>query len=174
MVLAPYNGEFLTPGMLAEAYSAENDNKAILYGGNGGYNRPVFVGWAVVSGAALDAGNTGNTTVLRPGLIMAQITASGKWTTFVSGNSDGSEIPRGILFSLGLNTQMDGGNVDRFLATILVGGIVNPEALCLGSSATYGLARTSVGLTVRKYLYTAIKFSDDMTDLIPYPFASRP
>jgi hypothetical protein len=173
MPLAPYQGQFLLPGMLAEAYTVENDGKAILYGGSGLYN-PIFVGWAVITGAARDAGNTSNTTVLRPGLIMAQLTAApSKWTPYVSGAADGSEVARGILFSFGLNTQLDGADADRFMATILVGGVINPEALCLNTTAAYGLARTGVGLTVRKHLYTSMIFSDDMTSLLPLPVGSR-
>jgi hypothetical protein len=172
MTLAPYQGQYLLPGMLAEAYTVENDGKAILYGGSGLYT-PVFVGWAVIVGTARDAGNTGYTTVLRPGLIMAQVTATQKWTPFVSGGSGGEEVARGILMAYGLSTQLGAADADKFMATILVGGIVNPEALCLTTSATYGLARTSVGLEVRKHLYTGIRFSDDMTSLLALPIANR-
>jgi len=158
MPLGPYQGMFLTPGMSAETYSAETDLSEIVYGP---LWNCVYLNYAVVDGASRDAGNTGYTTVLRPGLIMAKVTATGKWKPFVSGASDGTELARGILLAFGLNTQMDGADADRFLATILVKGIVNPSGLCLNTTAAYGLARSSVGLAVRKHFKYNLTMSDD-------------
>ena len=172
MTLGLYTGQYLTPGMGTEQYTVEEDNAGILYGGLGRYTQ-IYLGYAVVSGAARDAGNTGSTDVLRPGCIMGIITASGKWAQFTSGASDGTQYARGILMALGLSTQQDGANQDRFMATILVGGIVNPEALCLASTAGYGLARTSVGLAVRKHLMYAIRMSDDFMNDLTIPLSGR-
>ena len=171
MTLGLYTGQFLTPGMGSEMFTTDTDASAILYGGSGIYT-PVYVGYAVISGAARDAGNT-PTDVLRPGCIMGKITASGKWAQFDSAASDGTQLARGILMALGLSTQQDGANADRFMATILVGGIVNPEALCLASTAGYGLARASVGLTVRKHLMYAIIMSDDFMNDLTIPLSGR-
>jgi hypothetical protein len=171
MSLGLYQGQLLTPGMGTELFTADTDNAAILYGGSGLYT-PIYLTYAVVSGAARDAGNT-PTDVLRPGCIMGIITASGKWAQFTSGASDGTQYARGILTALGLSTQQDGSNADKFLATILVGGIVNPEALCLASTAGYGLPRTSVGLAVRKHFLYAIRMSDDWMNDLTVPLSGR-
>lgn len=171
MTLGLYTGQFLTPGMGTEMFTTDTDAANILYGGAGLYTAS-YIGYAVISGAARDAGNT-PTDVLRPGLIMGIISASGKWAQFTSGASDGTQYARGILMSLGLTTQQDGANQDRFMATILVGGIVNPEALCLASTAGYGLARASVGLAVRKHLMYAIRMSDDFMNDLTIPLSGR-
>lgn len=171
MTLGLYTGQFLTPGMGTEQFTTDTDAANILYGGAGLYTAR-YVGYAVISGTARDAGNT-PTDVLRPGCIMGIISASGKWAQFTSGASDGTQYARGILMALGLTTQQDGANQDRFMATILVGGVVNPEALCLASTAGYGLPRASVGLAVRKHFKYCIQMSDDwMNDLID-PLSGR-
>lgn len=169
-MLAPYMGLALVPGMGAAAYSAEHDLSDVVYGP---LWNCMYLNYAVVSGAARDAGNTNNTTVLRPGLVMGVITASGKWAQFDASAVDGTEVARGILLQFGLNTQSDGADADRFLATILVRGVCNPSGVCLASGA-YGLARSSTGLTVRKHLMYSITFSDDFIQELTDPIATRP
>jgi hypothetical protein len=171
MVLAPYSGMMLPPGMGSPVYSTDHDIMGMIYGSP---HLCLFATHCVVSGAARDAGNTADTTVLRSGLIMAKITATQKWIQFTSGASDGSEIPLGILCVLGLNTQMDGANQDRFLATIMVKGNVNPEALCIGSTAAYGLDKaTAAHVAVRKALALNFMFSDDFQNVTGVPIANR-
>jgi len=170
MPLASYQGMFLTPGMLSETYTTETDLSDIIYGP---LWNCVYLNYAVVDGASRDAGNTNNTTVLRPGLIMAKVTSTGKWKPFVSGASDGTQLARGILLAFGLNTQMDGADADRYLATILVRGIVNPSGLCLNTTTAYGLARTSVGLAVRKHLQYNLMMSDDFEGDLTIPLSGR-
>lgn len=170
MSLAPYQGMMLPPGMLSEVYTAETDLSDIIYGP---LWNCLYLNYAVVDGASRDNGNTGNTTVLRPGLIMSRVTATGKWRPFVSGASDGTQFARGILLSFGLNTQLASGDADRYLATILVRGVVNPEALCLNTTAAYGLARTGVGLTVRRHLMYTIQMSDDFENDLTIPLSGR-
>lgn len=170
MPLSPYQGMNLVPGMGAEAYSTDSDISDLIYGP---LWNCVFLNYALISGTARDAGNTNNTTVLRTGLVMGVITASGKWAQFNSAASDGTQIARGILISHGLNTQMDGADADRWVATILVHGIIYPEGACLASSSAYGIARTGVGLTVRKHLMYTINFSDDFICDLTIPASGR-
>lgn len=168
-MLAPYSAYGIGPGMGVAAYTAEHDNMGMIYGSP---HHTVFLTHAIIDGAARDANNT-DTTVLRPGLIMAKLSATQKWVPFVTGGSDGSEQPAGILTMLGLNTQMDGGNVDRFLATIMVGGNVNPAALVLSASATYGIPTSGAGLVVRKAFKYSFRFSDDFMGYIHSPLSGR-
>lgn len=170
MPLAPYQGLNLSPGMLTETYSVEHDISDIIYGP---LIHAIYLNYAVVDGASRDAGNTGYTTVLRPGLIMAKVGASGKWKPFVDGASDGTEYARGILLAFGLNTQYDGADADRFLATILVKGNVRPEGCVIAASTTYGLARTGVGLDVRTHLRYNISFADDFEQDLAEPLSGR-
>lgn len=170
MVLGPYQGHLLVPGMGSPVYTAEHDLAGLIYGSP---HLCTFVTHAVIDGSTEDTGNTGNVTVLRPGLVMAQHATTQKWHVFDNGGSNELNIARGILVQLGLNTQLDGSDTDRFLATILVGGIVNPEAVCIAASSTYGLAKTGAGLNVRKALMYSIRFSDDFMGLVPLVFGSR-
>lgn len=155
--LAPYMGHLLVPGMGSPMYTAELDNAGLLQS----IHDARWLFFAVVDGASRDAGNS-PTTVLRPGLVMAKVTASGKYRPFAAGGSDGTEQPIGILYNIGLNTQLNASNADRLLATILVGGYVNPEAICIAASATYGLDKsTAAHVTVRKAFKYAFQFTDD-------------
>lgn len=172
-MFSSYNGQFLTPGMGLETYSVEHDNSDLFYGQNP-WVHIFYLSHAVISGAARDAGNTPDPAVLRPGLVMGQISASGKWKQFDSAAVDGSEVARGILLVLGLNTQSSGANADRFMAHIVVRGNLNPEAACLASSSAYGLARSGTGLTVRKHLMYSIHWSDDFINELTDPIATRP
>lgn len=171
MVLAPYTGMGIIPGMGSPVYSVEHDIQGMIYGSP---HHCVFVTHALISGASRDTGNTDDTTVLRPGLIMARLTATQKYVPFATGGSDGSEQPIGILTILGLNTQMDGANTDRFLATIMVGGNVNPEALCIASTAAYGLDKsTAAHVIVRKAFKYNFRFSDDFPNYTAEALSAR-
>lgn len=172
MPLGPYQGSLLTPGMGSPVYSAEHDLMGLVYGSP---HHLVYMTHVIIDGSARDAGNTADTTVLRPGLVLGQVTATQKWKQFDSTAVDGSEIPAGILTELGLNTQMDGGNTDRFLATVLVGGNINPDAVCIAANATYGLSKAALsdGLDVRKAFKYAFRLSDDFMGYVAEPFASR-
>lgn len=169
-MLASYNAYGIGPGMGVAAYTAEHDNMGMIYGSP---HHCLFVTHALIDGASRDVGNTVDTTVLRPGLIMAKLTATQKWVPFVTSGSDGSEQPAGILTLLGLNMQMDGVNTDRFLATIMVGGNVNPSGLVIGASSTYGIATTGSGLIVRKAFKYSFRFSDDFMGYVPAPLSGR-
>jgi len=52
-----------------------------------------------IDDTAVDAGNTGQTHILRAGLVMGKITASGKMAHYAPGASDGTETAYGILLS---------------------------------------------------------------------------
>jgi hypothetical protein len=169
MTVAPYQAMHLVPGVGTELFSAESGLSGLIYGP---LHLSLLLPYARVSGAARDASNS-PTTVLRPGLVMAKITASDKWSPFVSGASDGTQYALGILTEFGLNTQIDGADADRWMATILVKGNVNPSAICLTTSATYGLARASVGLAVRKHFKYNFTFSDDLSGDLIDPLSGR-
>ena len=76
----------------------------------------------LISGAARDSGNS-PTTELRAGLLLGQITASGKYTNYSPTATDGSEVAAGILIEGLRVTDFENNNVDRFYA-VLVGGPV--------------------------------------------------
>lgn len=76
----------------------------------------------IIDGAARDSGNT-PTTELRPGLLLGQVLATGKYLQYSPTATDGSEVAAAVLIE-GLRTQtFEGTNQDRFYA-VLVGGPV--------------------------------------------------
>lgn len=77
---------------------------------------------ALIDGSTTDSGNS-PTYELRPGLLLGQITATGKYTDYDKTASDGSEVASAVLLE-GLRMQdFSGNSVDRFYA-VLVGGPV--------------------------------------------------
>lgn len=81
----------------------------------------------LISGSALDLGNT-PTFELRPGLLLAQQTSTGKYFSYSPTASDGTEVASAVLIE-GLR-MLDFSNVvtDRFYA-VLVGGPVQASKL---------------------------------------------
>ncbi len=110
----------IVPGLTTSRETYENEFRW------GSQYQGVFAN-ALISGSAIDSGNT-PTFQLRPGLILGQITASGKYTTYAPTASDGSEVAAAVLIE-GLR-MLDFSNVavDRFYA-VLVGGPVQRSKL---------------------------------------------
>lgn len=169
-MLSPFYGNYLIPGMGQEVNTAEFDISSLIYGGT--LHGARFLHAALLDATSVDTGNTGNTGVLRPGLVMAQVTATGKWKPFAAGASDGTEIARGILFTAGL--AMGDVAKDRFLASILVGGVaLYPSGICIAATTGFGLAQTGAGETVRKQLAFNFQFADDWNNLVGVPLSAR-
>jgi hypothetical protein len=83
----------------------------------------------VIDGAARDAGNS-PTTTLRPGLIMAQVTASKKYKQYDVAGTDGTEVPVGVLSAATKVIDADGANQDQ-TAVLVAGGILKQANLIL-------------------------------------------
>jgi len=171
MSLAPYMGYLTTPGMGTEQYCLEHDISGIVYGS---IHNQTLVPYALVDGSSTDTGNTGNTTVLRIGLVMALNSSTKKWQPFESGGSNAIGEAAGILLELGLNTQLGGTSTDRWLATIMVMGCVYPTGLCIKSTAGYGIDKsTTAHVNVRKGFQYNIRFADDFGSFVTDPLADR-
>ncbi len=112
----------LAPGLTTSRETYENEFRW------GSQFQGVFAN-ALIDGSTTDSGNT-PTFELRPGLLLGQITATGKWTDYDKTASDGSEVASGVLIE-GLR-MLDFSNtaVDRFYA-VLVGGPVQASKLLL-------------------------------------------
>jgi len=77
---------------------------------------------ALIDGAAVDSGNSPNYE-LRPGLLLGQTIATGKYKQYSPTATDGSEVAAAILIEALRMQDFQGNNVDRFYA-VLVGGPV--------------------------------------------------
>lgn len=168
MVLSQFQGMFLPPGMGLEAYSTEVDFSGIIYG-------PLHhcvlapASRSFIGADSTDTGNTGNTKVLRGGLVMAISTVDNLWYPFEDGGANGLGIAKGILLWTGLNMTLGGGASNRQMGAILIKGNVQATGVCLASSSTYGLPQTGAGLKVRQDLLYNITFDDDFTAMLSRP-----
>lgn len=163
MTLAPYQGIFLTPGMHAEVYSVEQHLSSLIYGP---LHNCIFLNFAVIDGAARDAGHTSYTTTLRQGLVMGIVTATRKWKQWDPTASDGTQLARGVLAYYGIDTQYNGTDADRYLASIIVKGNLQAKGVCVQSSSSWGLSQTGEGAVVRGQLAYNFMFDDDMANTI--------
>lgn len=110
----------IVPGMTTSRETYENEFRW------GSQYQGIFAN-ALIDGNTIDSGNS-PTYELRPGLLLGQVTSSGKWTDYDKSASDGSEVAAGVLIE-GLRMQDFQGNaVDRFYA-IVVGGPVQASKL---------------------------------------------
>lgn len=102
----------------------------------GKWEQQVWVG-DTISGAARDAGNTVN-TLLRPGLLLGKITASGLLKEWNPTGTDGSEVIVGVLGAV-VNAQQSGSNQQRYVGFIQVGGNVYSNRLIIPGNAAEGI-----------------------------------
>lgn len=87
---------------------------------------------ATISGAARDAGNT-VTTVLRGGLLLGRVTATGLYKEWNPTGTDGSEVIVGIL-PAPLNATDNGTNTDRWTYIMVAGNLYSDRLLIPGEA----------------------------------------
>lgn len=114
----------------------------------------------VIEGAARDSGNTNYTDVLRPGLLIGQLTSNSKLTEFDPAAADGSQRLFGVL-GYAQKMQRLGSNQDRWLGWIQVGGALKPDALLIPGETSYGLSGNSNEHLIRAQFHPRFIFSDN-------------
>lgn len=77
--------------------------------------------------ATVDAGNT-PTTILRRGLILGQVTATGEYKHYTVGATDGSQIPVGVLYQ-DVDMLVDGVAANKFGRMLISGQIKKSQLL---------------------------------------------
>ena len=137
-------GGFGVPGVGALDQTYEQE---VLWGGDNGKGLALFKS-AVIDGAARDAGNT-PTTVLRPGLLLGKVTATGKLKQWDNAALDGTETVYGVLLEQLRMTDEDGNNVDR-VVRVLVWGPIKVGALLIQGATFKGHADESAARTELK------------------------
>ncbi len=103
---------------------------------------------AQISGAARDSGNT-PTTVLRPGLLLGQITSSGLLKQWDPTATDGSQVVHSVLMA-GLRVNDLDGNNEAGFTWVLAGGPVQASKLL------------TVSAVARRQMFGRFLFDDDM------------
>lgn len=141
MTTFSYEGAYSLPGPRAALETKENQfwwgkrEEQLFF--------PIIVG-----GASRDTGNTNYTDVLRSGLLLGMVTSTKKLKEWNPTGTDGSERIFGVL-DLPLKMQRLGSNQDRFLAHVLVRGLIKPERLIIPGETTYGIASEDYEHVVR-------------------------
>ena len=96
-----------------------------------------FIVPSVIAASAVDSGNT-PTTLIRPGMLMGNISGTKEWLPWDDAATDGSEVLKGVLlYSVG--TQQFGAGVQRYLGAILISGQVKASKLLKAGNANYGI-----------------------------------
>lgn len=129
--LPPFGGSYGYPGMTDVIASVENNFHS-------GRVIDMFLEDAMISGAARDAGNTDNTTFLRPGLLMGFNASTQIWTQWDPTATDGTEVLRGIN-TIGHEMQPDGANTNRYF-NVLTWGTLKADGLLIPGESSFGLS----------------------------------
>ena len=97
---------------------------------------------------ALDAGNTGQTHILRAGLALGRITASGKYKEYNAAGGDGSEDCDCILYDqVDLKDGDPGASASDHEAVVMwVGEAVSDHVILYDAAAAADLAKAGGGL----------------------------
>lgn len=127
--------QFGVPGQLSAVFSEENQ---FLWGGD--VTRiPVLMKSCVIDGATREAGNS-PTHVLRQGLILGKVTATGKLKQWDNAAADGSETVYGILpVELVMTNPLSGSSEDK-VAPIVVFAPVKVNNIRIKGDAFVGHA----------------------------------
>tara|TARA_R110000824_G_scaffold391156_1_gene588767 strand:- start:11828 stop:12655 length:828 start_codon:yes stop_codon:yes gene_type:complete len=126
----------------------------------GRFEQEAFVG-SVVIGSARDAGNSGDTTVLRPGLLLGKITASGKLKEWNPTGTDGSQNIYGVLGYSQKMTRL-GSNADRWLGWVYCWGFLKADRILVPGQADFGISGNANEHIIRKQLGNRFTFSDKL------------
>jgi hypothetical protein len=152
-----FEGAFLPPGTTAELLTLEPELTGIFWGNM----QQQVIGYNIVlSGASRDAGNSGFTTSLRPGMLLGRITASNKWKQWDASATDGSERVAGVLLHSQF-VQRAGSNQDRFIGYVLLGGNVKSKGVLIAANAAPGIAGDALEFMVRNQMSRGFRFDDD-------------
>lgn len=127
-------GGFAKPGQGAAIMTSERE----IFAQGFESNRSFFKS-ACVSGVARDAGNS-PTTILRSGLLLGQITSSGKFIQWDITATDGSQNLAGILWKELRATDFDANNTDRVFTIIQGMGLMQAAQLLIKGVALVGHA----------------------------------
>lgn len=113
---------------------------------------------SVISGAARDVGNTSYTTVLRPGLLLGRITATGKLVEWSPTATNGAQRIFGVL---GFSEKMQrlGVDTDRQYG-VMIAGNVKADRLIVPGSTDFGISGATNEFLIRAQMFPRFMFSD--------------
>lgn len=148
-----YEGNYVMPGQTTVRSTVENQ---FWFGER---HQQLWTGM-VLSGASRDSGNA-NTTILRSGMLLGKVTATGKVKEWNPTATDGSEHVFGIL-DIGMNTQRLGSDQDKWLAYMMIGGTVKADRLLIPGQSNFGISGVASEYLVRAQMHRRFLFSDKL------------
>ena len=156
-----FEGAFGQPGILSEVGTFENQFWWDKYSAQVWFS-------SVISGAARDNGNVGFETVLRPGLLLGQITATKKVVQWDPVATDGSQRIFGIL-GYAQKMQRLGANADRHYG-IMVSGFLKAGKLIVPGTAALGISGATNEFLIRAQLFPRFILDDNQAGIAGNPF----
>lgn len=147
-------GGFGVAGIGAERTVAESE---ILWGADQSRNAALWKS-AVISGTSRDAGNS-PTTVLRPGLLLGKITASGEYEEWNADVATGTQDLQGILDCELRAQDYDATNADRMFRVLVGRAPIKARKLLIEGAAFVGHANEF--LARRQLVAAGFVFDDD-------------
>lgn len=154
-----FQGANLVPGLQTVLETTENQFWI------GRWENQIWHYGDIVS-TAVDAGNTNGTTTLRAGLLLGQITASGKLKQWDPAATDGSQNVYGILGAMQpMRYGAGSSTADRLVGMVMVAGRIDPAKLIVPGDTTLGIAGTVEEFDIRNQLGTRFMFADGLISL---------
>jgi hypothetical protein len=145
-----FSGFAGTPGITDIRETVENS----VTWGKWAYNETYIINiW--LDGAARDVGNTGSTTILRPGLLLAaydsgHATKPMKWKEYDianegGGDQDGDNVFNGVLLYAANVQDSAGADRDTFFGWALVGGQIKSAGILIPGESDFGFTGANAG-----------------------------
>ncbi len=113
----------------------------------------------IIDGTARDAGNTGYTNVLRPGLLLGRVSGTKKYKQYDPTATDGTQNVAAVLMHA-VKVQMDSTDRDRFMGYVLIRGGVRSKGIQLASSSSDGIVGNASEWVIRRQMDTRFIFDD--------------
>lgn len=156
MPISTFEGSYLPFGQIPSVESIEQDITSVVWNR---LEHMVIGSHSLFDGAARDAGNTGYTSVLRPGLLLTK-TAAGKFVEWGSVVDFATDKIEGITLMAQKMTR-DGNNQDRWIGYVLLGGCVKAQGIIVPGQTDSGIVGDAQETNIRTQLKYAFRFDDD-------------
>lgn len=147
-----FTGAYGLPGIQAALETVEN----VFWWGR--FEQEAFIA-GVLESTTVDAGNTGYTDVLRPGLLLGKNSTSGKLNVWDPDGTDGTQDIFGVL---GYSQKMKrmGTAVDRWVGWVYTWGFLKADRLLIPGNADFGISGDTYEHLVRAQLNKRFTLSD--------------
>lgn len=129
-----------------------------LFWGAADVNRHFYAN-IIIDGASRDSGES-PTTLLRPGLLMGKVTATGKLKQWGPTATDGTERIFGVLLE-SQPTQANGADYDRWGGIVALGGNIRASGLLIPGNSAYGISGDALENYVRNQMASRFLFDDE-------------